>query len=460
MTPNMKKIWRLPWRGKMVPHATLDITRECNVSCESCYNLPWKGDIHKPLEQIKRELAILKRNRNLASVALLGGEPTTHPKLYDIIEMVHGEGLEVEILSNGLLVNSEMCGNMKKSGLTTIFFHIEPGQKRRDLPRNASHGDINDLRREKIKTASAAGITAGLVLTVYPEREADLKDAVTLAVQLPELSYLMVTLYRDDSVVESLYGDINNGFYATGKKGSGNGLTNMEMARLMKDEFNFEPFAFLGSNINPEDPRWLSYLVGVVYENGKMAVSASLKASLLEKTAMLLFRFMKRKYPMHMPQNPKKFINQLTLNALLGGNREANHALLDAAKKDGSEIRTKRIFFQHLAELDEKGEFTHCDWCPDALVKNGNLVPICIADREKDNIPLFRKFPELAGVLPYVSIADIPSPIEEYAKLAEDLNIGGFFVKRDDLTGSDYGSNKIRKLEFLLGMRKGKKPSA
>ena len=29
---------RLPWRGRTVPHAVVDIIRGCNCRCANCYN--------------------------------------------------------------------------------------------------------------------------------------------------------------------------------------------------------------------------------------------------------------------------------------------------------------------------------------------------------------------------------------------------------------------------------------
>ena len=447
---DMKKVWRLPWRGKMVPHATLDITRKCNISCRACYNSS-QENIHKPITQIRIELNLLKAKRNLASVVLLGGEPTLHPKIYEIISMINNDGLEVELFSNGFGVDAEMCKKMKKAGLTTLFFHIEPGQQRPDFSENGSYEEINDMRQEKSRMAATAGLTAGLTVTAYPDKLDAVINAINLTLETKEISYLLITLSRDNSYVQSLYGDIEKGFFGLGHSSIEKALTNKNMAELLNKEFGFEPFAFLGSNRNPNDPRWLSYLIGAVYKNGHLSNYASLKVSLLEKVAMLFYKYIKRKYPMHMSQNPEKFIKQLKLNALLGGDKKANHLLLESANSVDSEIYTKRVFFQHLAELNKNGEFTHCDWCPDAVLKNGNLVPICIADKEKDEIPLFRQFPELLNKIPYVSIADIPSPVERSATFAEDFKMKTFCVKRDDFTGLDYGSNKVRKLEFLLG---------
>jgi 1-aminocyclopropane-1-carboxylate deaminase/D-cysteine desulfhydrase-like pyridoxal-dependent ACC family enzyme len=51
--------------------------------------------------------------------------------------------------------------------------------------------------------------------------------------------------------------------------------------------------------------------------------------------------------------------------------------------------------------------------------------------------------------LPHVSLATTPTPIERSRALSELLS-SDVWVKRDDLTGTRYGGNKVRKLEYLL----------
>lgn len=57
---------------------------------------------------------------------------------------------------------------------------------------------------------------------------------------------------------------------------------------------------------------------------------------------------------------------------------------------------------------------------------------------------LFREFPELVGSIPHQEIASLPTPVEP-------LPIGkNSWIKRDDLSHSVYGGNKLRKLEFVI----------
>src|SRR4051794_2123154 len=52
--------------------------------------------------------------------------------------------------------------------------------------------------------------------------------------------------------------------------------------------------------------------------------------------------------------------------------------------------------------------------------------------------------------LPRVSLAHLPTPLEEMPRFTKHLNGPRVWVKRDDCTGLYFGGNKTRHNEFLL----------
>jgi hypothetical protein len=294
--------------------------------------------------------------------------------------MVKGKGLGVELITNGLKVDKATCRQLQEAGLNVIYFHIERDQKRPDLPEIHSAADLNKLRLEKAVMAGKEGLDVGLTVTAYPGEMDDLRDVISLTIQTPEINYLLVTLFRDNSGVKSLRGNIFSGFSGTGTPPvESKSHNNNYFAEWLKNEFGIEPFGCMGSNLDIEDPRWLSYLVGTVYDaNGEFHFE-SIQPSLLEKFAMMVYRIAGR-YPMYIEQNADRFRKQLILNGLLGGRRRSNMALVGRAGKPGVRLTAKRLLFQNPAELTADGRLIHCKWCPDAVLKGGSLVPVCIAD--------------------------------------------------------------------------------
>ena len=66
-------------------------------------------------------------------------------------------------------------------------------------------------------------------------------------------------------------------------------------------------------------------------------------------------------------------------------------------------------------------------------------------------IALFDAYPRLRENLPHVALGDFPTPVQATPTLGGRILAPSLFVKRDDLSAADYGGNKVRKLEFLLG---------
>lgn len=62
---------------------------------------------------------------------------------------------------------------------------------------------------------------------------------------------------------------------------------------------------------------------------------------------------------------------------------------------------------------------------------------------------LFQRFPALAGSLPWLPLAQLPTPVQPLT-VEHAGRVVTLLVKRDDLSALPYGGNKVRKLEFLL----------
>lgn len=78
------------------------------------------------------------------------------------------------------------------------------------------------------------------------------------------------------------------------------------------------------------------------------------------------------------------------------------------------------------------------------------------ASFKKPNMPiLFREYPELEEKLAWICLGTFPTKIHPLNRLGYD----NLWIKRDDLSSTVYGGNKIRKLEFILAEAKRRKTS-
>jgi len=74
-----------------------------------------------------------------------------------------------------------------------------------------------------------------------------------------------------------------------------------------------------------------------------------------------------------------------------------------------------------------------------------------------EGLSLFRRYPRLPAALPWVPLGEWPTPVERMRGLEKAHGLPAFYVKRDDMSSTVYGGNKVRKLEFSLAdaLRKG-----
>jgi hypothetical protein len=366
---------RLPWTADDVPHAVLDILRGCNIRCRDCFNT--RPAQIKPVAEIEAELDHLLRLRKLQSVSILGGEITLHPDLAEIVRAVKKRGLAAELFSNGVELDDARLAALRQAGADVIFMHIEKGQQRPDLPVDASPAAVSDLRARKAESVCRHGMEAGLAITTYPDAAADLVDAIRDVLHSPHVTYMLVTLWRDTSQIHSLTGDLRQGLAARAAPVSAaprrDALTMGDVTGLIAKEFNLRPFAYLGARGDAGNPRWLSYLLAA---NGAGAC-LPLTMSAVEHAFLRLYRIVAGRYPFYQKQDRAKFHAQLLLNGIATGHLTRNRAF---AKTAGDLLHTKRILLQSPAELSASGELIHCEACPDAVLVDGKLVPLCVSD--------------------------------------------------------------------------------
>lgn len=65
--------------------------------------------------------------------------------------------------------------------------------------------------------------------------------------------------------------------------------------------------------------------------------------------------------------------------------------------------------------------------------------------------PLFKAIPKLKEKIPHIALTEGPTPVFKLEKLGAYLGIEKLYCKDEGATGTLYGGNKPRKLEFLFG---------
>jgi hypothetical protein len=151
------------------------------------------------------------------------------------------------------------------------------------------------------------------------------------------------------------------------------------------------PFGYIGSNVDANEPRWLSFLTAAVNKENKLIFQRSLKPTWVEGAFLDIARRFTGRYPFYQPQHAGRFALHLLLNGLAGGGFVNNLKLLAKSCRSGTRLGLKRLLFQWPATFDAQGRVIHCQCCPDAVLKNGYLVPLCISDLIDNSVSAGKK---------------------------------------------------------------------
>lgn len=373
---------RLLWEGRSVPHAVLDIVRGCNIACRSCYNR--RADALRPLAEVRRDLEVLLRERDVRTITLSGGEPLLHPELDAIIASVRARGIEVMLLTNGLLLDARRAARLKAAGVGRTVLHIQADQRRPDLPEEPTPRDVAALRGRKLALLAEHGLASGVAYTVFPDGEAELETLVADFLASADWHFLLLTTYCDFAAFGAVTGDFERGFYCSSAapaapKGSPATRTAPAVALGALARAGLTPFAFLGSDSDPARPHCYAYFIGVAEAAGARVVR-SLESSLLERGISRAVALARRRPVFMLQPGRRLFQLQLLLNALCGGRVRANLELLGRSLRAGAGLDDKHIILELTPEVEADGRLVICRDCPDATVRDGRLVPNCLAD--------------------------------------------------------------------------------
>lgn len=348
----------LKFPARDVPHVTLEINRTCNMLCRCCYNVD-RGWV-KSFDEVARDLDRAQALRRVQAVTVLGGEPTLHPDLPRIVALVKSRGLHCQLLTNGLRFldpdGPALLRALKRAGIDKVLLHVDGGQAH-------VHGDIEAARERLFSLMEAERVEFALSVTVYNEDRGLMSAAVRRYSRFRYFDGVLAVLARD-----------------AGRPGSQKVELREEYEGL-RAGLGLEPTAYVPSSLGDRDVRWLVYFY-LADASGTRFYPLSPR---LDRAFRRLFRLATGRHLFgtnHGPAELRRIIVPFVLfEALTSPRRLA--PLIRLFRRAGSlkNVRLHFIAVQVPPELGPNGEIAViCRSCPDATVRNGRLVPVCVAD--------------------------------------------------------------------------------
>lgn len=112
--------------------ANVDLTNRCNMQCPICFaDANSAGYVYEPsYEQVIDMLKMLRSEEPIkcTAVQFSGGEPTVHPRFFDIVKAAKELGFaQVQVATNGIefAKSVEFCRKSKEAGLNTIYLSFD-----------------------------------------------------------------------------------------------------------------------------------------------------------------------------------------------------------------------------------------------------------------------------------------------------------------------------------------------
>ncbi len=173
--------------------ALIEIVNSCNLACPTCFADSPHGVGEKvdavPLDELKARIqGVINRKGKIEILQLSGGEPTLHPRFFDLVRWCQ-ENPEIDYVlvnSNGVRLAQEETfarelGDLIHYGHFQFYLQYDgPGLEAEKKLRGANLGN---LKLRAIERAGELGIPMTLAMTVIPENLGHLWETVAFALK-------------------------------------------------------------------------------------------------------------------------------------------------------------------------------------------------------------------------------------------------------------------------------------
>ena len=176
--------------------ALIEIVESCNLKCPTCYaDSPYSNpnDIEAlPLDEFwSRVGSVIARKGSIDVLQLSGGEPTIHPRFFELLESVlRHEAIKYTLLNtNGVRLAQDdafmarLGALRRRHGRIEVYLQFDGPQAQGQ--RELRGADLRKLREKAIERCAEHGIAVTLAMTVNGSNLPHLGDTLRFALQRP-----------------------------------------------------------------------------------------------------------------------------------------------------------------------------------------------------------------------------------------------------------------------------------
>ena len=145
------------------------------------------------------------------------------------------------------------------------------------------------------------------------------------------------------------------------------------------------PYAYVPSDRNLEDRRWLLYYAFTIHspDGGARTLHFGPSFGRVVRVANAVSHAIRGTYPFEQQLGRSGAVALCLAQAAASldpGVMRETRRFLAGLREPGAEIVQKSLIFQQGPNVTEAGELEVCRDCPDATIRNGRLMPLCLAD--------------------------------------------------------------------------------
>lgn len=150
--------------------ANVDLTNRCNLTCPVCFaNANVQGYVYEPsIDLVRKQLQALRDEKPVAGrvVQFSGGEPTIHPRFFEILSMARDMGFShIQAATNGIeFAKAGFAEAAKAAGLQTLYLQFDGVTD--DVYKRTRGVPLMEQKAKAIEAVRRAGLKIVFVPTI------------------------------------------------------------------------------------------------------------------------------------------------------------------------------------------------------------------------------------------------------------------------------------------------------
>jgi len=385
LTP--EKYFRLPWNLSDNAITWLEPTTKCNLYCEGCYreNDPLG---HKPLDQVIKDLEVVKSLRRTDGISIAGGEPLIYPDLLPLVRYVASQGWKPIINSNGQALTPQLVRDLKEAGVVGFTMHVDSHQVRPGW-KGKTEEELCELRLKlatMIREHGEGQIACSFNATIYRDTLKDIPMLTKWAHDHIDIVQTMVYILFRSARRQANFDvyacgekvDVGNLVYQLDHQEQHQDIVSQEIADIIRQDYpEHEPCAYLNGTEDPRSMKWL--LTTRVGAKGG-PILGYMDAKFMEWVQNFHHYFYDTYLAYSRPCWTEWFQKMLFAAPFNKGLRKVFGKWLKNPADWFKPLYAQSIMVIQPCDLFEDGRQNMCDGCPDAIAYKGKMVWSCRVD--------------------------------------------------------------------------------